>query len=123
MFNNGLNSFYPYPTSTVARPGLLGAFKGKFNWSSLLNNTQKTLNIINQAIPVFYQVRPIWNNTKTVFKILGAVKDDGSNQNRYNNAPVQNQSKKTNTFQNEPQKSTYESNINQNIENTPNFFL
>lgn len=123
MFNNGLNSFYPYPTSTVARPGLLGAFKGKFNWSSLLNNTQKTLNIINQAIPVFYQVRPIWNNTKTVFKILGAVKDDGSNQNRYNNVSNQNQ-KQTPSYQNETKKSTsYEPNVGKNIENTPNFFL
>lgn len=122
MFNNGMNSFYPYPTNTVARQGLLGAFRGKFNWSALLNNTQKTLNIINQAIPVFYQVKPIWNNTKTVFKILGAVKDDGSNQNRYNNVSSKPQAQSS-SYQNESKKSTPYEQGNQAVENTPNFFL
>ena len=26
------------------------------NWAGLLSNTQKTLNIVNQAIPIVYQV-------------------------------------------------------------------
>jgi hypothetical protein len=43
------------------------------NWSGLLNGTQKTLNIINQAIPVFYQVKPIWNNAKTMFRLIGEM--------------------------------------------------
>ena len=48
----------------------------RFSFQSLLTNTQKTLNIINHAIPVFYQVKPIFNNTKTIFKIMGALKED-----------------------------------------------
>jgi len=75
MFNNGFNNFYPYQ-SLGSKQGIFSILKGKFNWSSILTNTQKTLNIINQAIPVFYQVKPIWNNTKTIFKIMGALKDD-----------------------------------------------
>jgi len=109
MFNGGYNSFYPY-SNIGTKTGLFSLFKGKINWSTLLNNTQKTLNIINQAIPVFYQVKPIWNNTKTIFKIIGAVKDDNKNTSNINkNNNVQN----TNNY------------INNNYtnENTPNFFL
>lgn len=55
-------------------PGLFGL--KRINWSSLLNNTQKTLNIINQAIPIVYQVKPMIANAKTMFQVINAVKDD-----------------------------------------------
>ena len=55
-------------------PGLFGL--KRMNWSSLLNNTQKTLNIINQAIPIIYQVKPMINNAKTMFQVINAVKGD-----------------------------------------------
>ena len=48
----------------------------KINWSNILNNTQKTLNVINQAIPVYYQVKPIWSNAKTMFRMVNALKDN-----------------------------------------------
>lgn len=47
----------------------------RINWSSILNNTQKTLNVINQAIPIIYQVKPLVTNVKTLFRIADAVKD------------------------------------------------
>ena len=109
MFNSGLNSFYPYQ-SIGAKHGLFSLFKGKINWGSLLNNTQKTLNIINQAIPVFYQVKPIFNNTKTIFKIMGALKEDDKKSE--NNYQYQNRIKTSN-------------NLNTVIknDNSPYFFL
>lgn len=76
QYNLGGNSFIP-------RRGL--------NWSGLLNNTQKTLGIINQIIPIVYQVKPLVSNARTLFKIAGAVNsnDDNSqdnvNQNQYLN--------------------------------------
>lgn len=73
MFNSGFNNFYPYYTKPT---GLFSSLKGKFDWGTILNNTQKTLNIVNQAIPLAYQVKPIINNAKTVFKVMGAVNDD-----------------------------------------------
>jgi hypothetical protein len=87
MFNN-YNGLYPYASlgrglglnSYPYRPGLLSGIIGGFkttNWSSLLNNTQRTLSVINQAIPVVNQVKPLWGNAKTMFKIMGAVKSDG----------------------------------------------
>lgn len=115
MFNNGFNNYYPYQTVGY-KQGLFSNLKGKFNWSSLLNNTQKTLNIINQAIPVFYQIKPIWNNTKTVFKILGAIKSD-------NNTP---DSVNTSSGDHKHRPSTSASTIsnnNDNSYNSPSFFL
>lgn len=50
----------------------------KITFSSILNGASKTLGVINQAIPVVYQVKPIWNNAKTMFKV---VKGLNSNSN------------------------------------------
>lgn len=114
MFNSGYNNFYPYQNINT-KTGLFSLLKGKLNWSSILNNTQKTLNIINQAIPVFYQIKPMWDNTKTIFKIIGAVKDDNTKNTVINK-------KNTNTT------SDLINNSNTNKQsfpddNTPNFFL
>ena len=54
---------YPYP-----RPGL-------FSFSSFLDGTQKTLGVINQAIPIVYQVKPIFRNAKTMFRIADELKN------------------------------------------------
>lgn len=55
--------------------GLLKGIASKWSWNGFLTSTGKTLNVINQAIPIFYQVRPIVRNAKTMFRVLGAVKD------------------------------------------------
>lgn len=61
--------------ASSAAPGALAAatkgtsLLGKLNWSSLLSNAQKTLNVVNQAIPLYYQVKPVFNNIKTLGKI------------------------------------------------------
>ena len=41
----------------------------KINFSSILTNTQKILNVINQAVPLYYQTKPLIKNIKTVGKI------------------------------------------------------
>ena len=76
MFGNRIISPYAsYGLGSVARSGI--------NWSSLLSNTQKTLGIINQAIPAFYQIKPIFNNMKTMFRVVNEInKDDNINNNR-----------------------------------------
>ena len=85
MFNPGL-SFYPYKQLS-----LLETIKSKINLGAILTNTQKTLNIVNQAIPIVNQVKPIVNNAKTLFKVIGAVntKDNSTVTNIVNtNTPV-----------------------------------
>lgn len=63
---------YPY-----IKPGLFGKSLGlakAFNWGGLLEGTQKTLGVINQAIPVFYQIKPMISNARTMFRIADELK-------------------------------------------------
>ena len=83
-----MNGGYGFGPTPIPRGGgllsrLLPGAAGirSLNWSTMLSNTQKTLNIINQAIPIAYQVKPMMNNAKTMFKIIGAVKGDNNIQN------------------------------------------
>lgn len=80
--------------------------KGKWNWNSILNNTQRTLNIINQAIPIYYQVRPMYQNMKTIFKIAGAVSDSPSKKD------TTSAKKEINTFPNEKKETQSQNSLN-----------
>lgn len=60
------NASSPLALNTVSKGTSL---LGKLNWSSLLSNAQKTLNVVNQAIPLYYQVKPVFNNIRTLGKI------------------------------------------------------
>lgn len=71
----------PYMISGTTKTGILS--KGlsslkAINWGGLLEGTQKTLGVINQAIPVVYQMKPIVNNAKTLFKIAGSMREDNT---------------------------------------------
>lgn len=108
MFNSGFNNFYPYYTRPT---GLFASLKGKFDWGAILNNTQKTLNIVNQAIPLAYQVKPIINNAKTVFRVMGVVKDDDNKKEEMTNVSSSNTIKDTSSA------------TNYNNSGEPSFFL
>ncbi len=81
----------------------------KFDWGNFLSNTQKTLNVVNQAIPIFYQIKPIFNNAKTMFRIMGALKDDDQDHHPQEQETVLN--------------STTDKHEAQFQENQPQFFL
>lgn len=53
--------------------GLLGLAKKPFSWNSFLDNTQRTLNVINQAMPIYNQVKPMFRNMGTIFKVIGEL--------------------------------------------------
>lgn len=72
MYNNPY--FNPYINFTP-KPSLFSKLKS-LSFTEILNGTQKTLNIINQAIPIVYQVKPLIENTKTIFKIATAINND-----------------------------------------------
>lgn len=65
--NQRYNFFNPnsYMSQGFQKPG--------FDWSNFLNNTQKTIGIINQGIPIFYQLKPIWSNAKTAIRVMNEV--------------------------------------------------
>ena len=92
------------PLATTA-----GAATKTFTWSGLLNGASKTLGVINQAIPIFYQVKPIINNAKTMFRVVKEINKPETNTNENINTNNQ-QSNNTNI-----------NNINTN--NQPNFFV
>lgn len=77
----------PAPTSG----GLLNLIKG-LNIPGILDGTQKTLSVINQAIPVIYQVKPLVNNIGTIFKIRNIMNEpDNKSDNKKttsNNSPI-----------------------------------
>ncbi len=82
-YNPYINTnFFPYQNGVINPIVQKGSFSSIFsgikaiNWGNILNNTQKTLNVINQAIPVYYQVKPIYNNAKTMLRMVHAIKDD-----------------------------------------------
>lgn len=58
----------------VARTGLFRNFFRGINFSSILSGTQKTLGIVNQAIPLVKQAKPMLNNAKTMFKVMNEFK-------------------------------------------------
>ena len=64
----------PAPTTG----GLLNLIKG-LNISGILDGTQKTLSVINQAIPVIYQVKPLVSNIGTLLKIKNIMNEPVSN--------------------------------------------
>lgn len=55
--------------------GGLSAFKG-INWGGLITNTSKTLNVVNQAIPLVRQVGPMFNNVKSMMRLASVFKDE-----------------------------------------------
>lgn len=67
----------PYMASSIPKMGLLGKLGAikSINWGGLLDGTQKTLGVINQAIPIVYQIKPIMNNAKTMLRIANTIQE------------------------------------------------
>ncbi len=78
---------YPYsnPTTIGKTLSLLKNIK----WGELLDNTGKTLGVINQAIPIVYQAKPIFSNAKTLMKIVGSMNQNTPAKEK---EPIKNQS-------------------------------
>ena len=89
---------YPYPNPSILGKGL-NLFKS-IKWGTILDGTQKTLGVINQAIPVIYQVKPLVSNAKSLFKIVGAINNtDNKNTTTTNNTETDTKSE---TITNKP---------------------
>ncbi len=74
-----MNYYNPYtmmsPMLGATRTGLFGALKGGgLTLGTIINGTQKTLGIVNQAIPLIKQVTPVMKNAKTMFRVMNEFK-------------------------------------------------
>ena len=84
---NYFNPYYmAYPTASVApKAGILKSLFGNLNLSTILSGTSKTLNVVNQAIPLVRQAGPMMKNARTMFRVM----------NEFKKAEVQNTPKST----------------------------
>lgn len=113
-------SNYAAPLASAASTGTKAAsIFSKLNLGSILSTAQKTLNVVNQAIPLYYQVKPVFKNFKTIGKIGKELTRMNASSN---NTPVNNTQSNTT---NETNESKSEININSESNNVPNpsFFL
>lgn len=106
--------YYPYPTNSA---GLLSRiFRGGFSFSDIINGTNKTLNVINQMIPIIKQVGPTVQNAKTMFRVMNEFKKFDTPKGR-NSVSNGNQKEENKLTKKEPKNNTYE-----NVSG-PTFFL
>lgn len=141
-YYNPYYSMMPYGNmlaSAASKPGLfsslLGGVKG-MNWGSIITNTQRTLGIVNQAIPVIKQVTPIAKNAKTMFRVMNEFKKSDepvpsnkniNNQNAYSNNTSINQDtnsrQNVNTTNNSMTSTNTPSELTFSNNNEPTFFI
>lgn len=125
------NGFYNMPfvnpynavgaASALPRTGGLLSKLGlrNINFGNILTNTSKTLNVINQAIPVVKQVGPMFNNMKSILKVASLFNDATTPSNNNNNNNSSN-----NKVNNETSDERNENTItNNSYSNSPNFFI
>ncbi|MBR4693270.1 MAG: hypothetical protein IKQ06_05025 [Bacilli bacterium] len=64
---------------------LLSLIKG-FDYAGFLDGASKTLNLVNQAIPIYNQVRPMIDNFHVLKNITSIMneKDDNTTQENHN---------------------------------------
>lgn len=114
-------SYAPYTAAPASRgilSSIVGGVKG-INWSGLLSNVQKTLGIVNQAIPMVKQVSPIVNNAKTMFKIMNEFKKVDTPINSNDSKNIQNlNEQKTNI-----ETATNNTVTNDQYDSGPTFFI
>ena len=82
-----------------------------FNWGGLINNTSKTLGIINQTIPLVKQFKPVVNNMRSMIKIASIFKDETDNSSINNKKNIVNNN------------TNYTNNNINNYDDSPTFFI
>ena len=98
----------------------VGAIKS-FNWGGLINNTSKTLGIINQTIALVRQVGPMVGNMRSMLKIASAFKDETDTSSTNNQNIIKNQPQNTNntTYDNRKEEKIVDYTTN----DSPTFFI
>lgn len=78
-----------------ARKGVLKGVGKKITFGGVLDGTQKTLGTINQFIPIYNQVKPMVDNSKTIFKVFKGLKSDKKTDSKKTNMNYSNNYKFT----------------------------
>ena len=113
-FNMYPNAAIPMTTSTSR--GLFSRLFGRINLGTILTNTQKTLNIVNQAIPVIKQASPVIRNAKTMFRVMNEFK-------RVDNPRNEQSTNENITLNTNSTNSEIDNSISYNNDGGPTFFI
>lgn len=103
-----LSRLFPsFGVQNIANTATTSTAASGITFSGILNGASKTLGVINQAIPVFYQIKPIWNNAKTMLRVAKAMNSNdfseldkirvNTNSNSNNNESTQKKEISNNT--------------------------
>ena len=124
-FYNPYTNFYPFASMPAARTGLLsGLFRNGINWGTILSNSQRTLGLINQAIPVVKQISPVVKNAKTMFKVMSECKKVDTPVSTPNkDVSVENKTTPSNNNSEKTSSTTTNEIINETPSNGPTFFV
>ena len=86
MMRGMMNGGASYGLGSVRGASLFGrlgnsirALRG-IHWGTIINNTSKTLGIVNQTIPIVKQVGPMMNNVKSMIRVASIFKDETDNR-------------------------------------------
>lgn len=118
---------FPYMTAPIAKAGgIKSLFKG-IKLSSIINGTQKTLGVVNQALPLIKQARPVINNARTMFKVMNEFKKADISIEQFNSSKEQyTTEKQSNTSREKILQNNHSKNnekiIRKNEINSPTFF-
>lgn len=122
-YYNPYMMMYPMASNATATKGLFRGLLGRgINWSSIISGTGKTLNIINQAIPVVKEISPVMKNARTMFRVMNEFKkaDTPSNQIATDSQPITSTNNRSTIPINTE---TKEQNMIHNNPNGPTFFM
>lgn len=110
-FLSSLNNFggnlpFGVPNATNGLSNTIGTSRlltktSKFSLTGILDNASKTINTINQIVPLYQQVKPMFSNAKTALNIFKNVKNinntpspsNVTQQNEVNTKSVHNDTK------------------------------
>lgn len=102
-----------------------------FNWSGLLSGANKTLNVVNQAIPLVRQAGPMVNNMRSMLKLAKAFGTETtttnySNRNSNNSNQINNNIESSNNITNINSRNnsfSQEKLLGENSSDAPVFFV
>lgn len=98
------------------------------NWGGLLNNANKTLDVVNQAIPLVRQAGPMFNNMRSMLKIAKAFGSEttGTKVSNTNNGQITNNNHNSNVNHDTSDNYSYDNLLQKKEEsdsNVPSFFI
>lgn len=80
--------FIPINTPRIGLFTRIGNTIKSVNWSRLLNGADRTLGLVNQAIPLVRETKPMFSNMKSMVKLAKAFRNETTPRRINNNQKI-----------------------------------